>query len=83
MSKKTVWELIERSTPLHLEGYRDNEFLIIRVLYNKVDKKKYVDIRIYEINNGIPKKTDKGTYFPLKLWENLKQCLNEITRRIK
>lgn len=82
-SKKGVWELLERNSPLHLEGYKDNEYVVVRVLYNKVDKKKYADIRIFEVKDGIAKKTNKGVYLPLSKWEEVKQCLNEITRRIK
>lgn len=83
MSKKGVWETLERESPLHLNGYKDNEYLVIRAMYNKVDKKKYIDIRIFEVQNGVARKTDKGVYLPIEIWDQVKQCLNEVTRRIK
>lgn len=83
LSKTTVWEILERESPLHTQSYKGNEYLVVRVMYNKVDKKKYVDIRIFEMNNGVLKKTDKGVYLPIAIWGEVKQCLNEIVRRIK
>lgn len=83
MSRKSVWESLERETPLHLQSYKDNEYLVVRIMYNKVDKKKYYDVRIFELINGILKKTDRGVYLPIVIWDQVKQCLNEITRRIQ
>jgi hypothetical protein len=83
LSKKGVWEILERESPLHLQGYKDNEYLVVRVMYNKVDKKKYMDVRIFEVTNGKLVKTDKGVYLPIQIWDQVKQCLNEIVRRIK
>jgi hypothetical protein len=83
LSKKGLWEVLERESPLHLESYKDNEYLVVRVMYNKVDRKKYMDVRIFEMTNGKLVKTDKGVYLPIQIWDNVKQCLNEIARRIK
>lgn len=68
---------------MHTQSYTGNEYLVVRVMYNKVDKKKYLDIRIFEMGNGVLKKTDKGVYLPIQMWDEVKQCLNEIHRRIK
>jgi hypothetical protein len=83
LSKKGLWEVLERESPLHLESYKDNEYLVVRVMYNKVDRKKYMDVHIFEMTNGKLVKTDKGVYLPIQIWDNVKQCLNEIARRIK
>ena len=82
LSRIDVWETLERESPLHLEGYKDNEYLVVRLMYNKVDKKKYYDVRIFELYGGKMRKTNKGVYLPIDIWEKVKQCLNQITRRI-
>lgn len=83
LSRIDVWEVLERELPLHLEGYKDNEYLVIRLLYNKVDKKKYIDIRVFSMSNGKLKKTNKGIYLPIPVWKSLKGILNYLYERNK
>ena len=52
-------------------------------MYNKVDKKNYLDIRIFEMQNGKLCKTDKGAYFPTSAAKEVKQCLDDLIRRMK
>lgn len=75
--------MIERQPPIHLDSYKDNEYLVVRLLYNKVDKKNYIDTRIFELVSGKLRKTEHGLALPIKNWEEIKQRLNEITRRIR
>lgn len=82
-SKLSVWETLERESPMHLDGFRGNEYIVVRLMYNKIDKKKYYDVRIFEVQNGILKKTDRGIYLPIHVWNEVKQCLNELARRTK
>lgn len=83
LSKKSVWETLERVSPLHLNTHKGNEYLVIRVLYNKVDRKYYFDVRIFELQNGKLKKTDKGVFLPIENWSQAKEILNAFERKYR
>lgn len=80
-TRKTVWELLERSSPRKLNSYRGNEFIVVRILFNKVDKKYYVDLRIFELIGQKMKATTKGVSLPVENWGDIKQCLNQMQRK--
>lgn len=70
-SKKTVWELVERLAPIYSRSYEGNEWIIVRVIYNKVERKKYIDVRIYKKVENNFEKTDKGIYVSVENWDKL------------
>lgn len=74
---------MERVSPLHLNTHKGNEYLVIRVLYNKVDRKYYFDVRIFELQNGKLKKTDKGVFLPIENWSQAKEILNAFERKYR
>jgi hypothetical protein len=87
-SKKTVWEVRERLQPLPLPSLEGNEFLVQRILFDKVSRKFYLDIRTFEKvvieKDGKPAETlritDKGTCYDLDTWIS---CLPQAASLIR
>lgn len=62
-----VWELKERSVPTLIKTYKGEEWLVTRILFNNIDKRDYIDIRIFERQNNNFKKTERGICLPLSV----------------
>ena len=89
LEKEGIWELLERVIPIQGKNKRDDEWIIIRVLYNKVEDRKYLDIRIFkkiaEEFNGVKtekfKRTSKGTLLPLNEWKKYLPTIIKLMRK--
>lgn len=78
--RNKVWELRERVVPRLLNSYEENEWLVARVLYNKIDKKDYIDLRIFkkvlrdESKEGENQykmvRTNRGILLPVSVWQS-------------
>jgi hypothetical protein len=85
----TVWELLERVIPIQSRNKRDDEWIVIRILRNKVEDRKYLDIRIFkkeaEEFNGVKKeklkKTSKGKLLPLNEWKKYLPTIIKLVRK--
>ena len=87
--ESTVWELLERVIPIQGKNKRDDEWIVIRILRNKVEDRKYLDIRIFrkeaEEFNGVKKeklkKTSKGKLLPLNEWKKYLPTIVKLVRK--
>jgi hypothetical protein len=87
--ESTVWELLERVIPIQGRNKRDDEWIVIRILRNKVEDRKYLDIRIFrkeaEEFNGVKKerlkKTSKGKLLPLNDWKKYLPTIIKLVRK--
>lgn len=87
--EKTVWELLERAIPIQGKNKRDDEWTIIRVLRNKVEDRKYLDVRVFkkeaEEFNGVKrekfKRTSKGTLLSLSEWKKHLPTIIKLVRK--
>lgn len=87
--ESTVWELLERVIPKQSRNLRDNEWIVIRILRNKVEDRKYLDIRIFRVEaeefNGVKKeklkKTSKGKLLPLNEWKKYLPTIIKLVRK--
>jgi hypothetical protein len=87
--ESTVWELLERVIPIQSRNKRDDEWIVIRILRNKVEDRKYLDIRIFkkeaEEFNGVKKeklkKTSKGKLLPLNEWKKYLPTIIKLVRK--
>lgn len=87
--ESTVWELLERVIPIQGKNKRDDEWIVIRILRNKVEDRKYLDIRIFrkeaEEFNGVKKeklkKTSKGKLLPLNEWRKYLPTIIKLVRK--
>lgn len=87
--ESTVWELLERVIPIQGKNKRDDEWVVIRILRNKVENRKYLDIRIFrkeaEEFNGVKKeklkKTSKGKLLPLNEWKKYLPTIIKLVRK--
>lgn len=66
-SKKTVWELLERVAPIPLKN-KEDEWIVMRILFNKVERKHYLDLRVFKRVEGKFVKTGKGIHLPVGEW---------------
>ncbi len=87
--ESTVWELLERVIPIQGKNKRDDEWVVIRILRNKVEDRKYLDIRVFrkeaEEFNGVKKeklkKTSKGKLLPLNEWRKYLPTIIKLVRK--
>jgi hypothetical protein len=87
--ESTVWELLERVIPIQGRNKKDDEWIVIRILRNKVEDRKYLDIRIFrkeaEEFNGVKKeklkKTSKGKLLPLNEWRKYLPTIIKLVRK--
>lgn len=87
--ESTVWELLERVIPIQGKNKRDDEWIVIRILRNKVENRKYLDIRVFrkeaEEFNGVKKeklkKTSKGKLLPLNEWKKYLPTIIKLVRK--
>ena len=87
--ESTVWELLERVIPIQGKNKRDDEWVVIRILRNKVEDRKYLDIRVFrkeaEEFNGVKKeklkKTSKGKLLPLNEWKKYLPTIIKLVRK--
>ena len=87
--ESTVWELLERVIPIQGKNKRDDEWIVIRILINKVEDRKYLDIRVFrkeaEEFNGVKKeklkKTSKGKLLPLNEWKKYLPTIIKLVRK--
>ena len=87
--ESTVWELLERVIPKQGRNLRDNEWIVIRILRNKVEDRKYLDIRVFRVEseefNGVKKeklkKTSKGKLLPLNEWKKYLPTIIKLVRK--
>lgn len=87
-SRRDVWEVRERLPPLPLTTEDGNEFLMIRILFNKVNRKFYLDIRTFtkevieKDEQAVEsfKITEKGNNFDLDTWAS---CLPKAAKLIR
>lgn len=85
----TLWELLERAIPVQGKNRKDDEWIIIRVLKNKVEDKKYLDVRVFkkeaEEFNGVKtekfKRTSKGILLPLNEWKKYLPTIIKLVRK--
>lgn len=87
--ESTIWELLERVIPIQGKNKRDDEWIVIRILRNKVEDRKYLDIRVFrkeaEEFNGVKKeklkKTSKGKLLPLNEWKKYLPTIIKLVRK--
>ena len=87
--ESTVWELLERVIPIQGKNKRDDEWVVIRILRNKVEDRKYLDIRVFrkeaEEFNGVKKeklkKSSKGKLLPLNEWKKYLPTIIKLVRK--
>jgi hypothetical protein len=77
-----VWDLVEKSVPIILN---DVEFWLVSILYLKRDKKFYLDVREYKLNEKIHEyePTINGLRLSLPSWLKLLEPIYKLLTKHK